>query len=89
MPSDVNHNAHQGIPIDPQLYQTTNADPTVQPTEDNLTASPNQMAGNPDPPTPQAAATSTQGFLDDSSSPLSEPDWSLLNDEAYDAYLQT
>jgi hypothetical protein len=91
MPSNVNHNVNQGIPINPKLYQTTDTDPAAQPTEDNLSGSPGQVAGNPDPQTPQAAATSTQGqgLLDDSSSPLSEPDWSLLNDEAYDAYLQT
>jgi hypothetical protein len=92
MQSNINHNAHQSIPIDPQLFQDTNTDPIVQPivqsTEDNTIHSRDQVASKPVPQTPQAPAAPTQGFLDDSSSPLSEPDWSLFNEDAYDAYLQ-
>lgn len=81
---DTGLQADQSIPIDPQLYGDPSASIIGQSTEESPIDPGVQMAGQSSTQLPQTGATSTQGILDDSSSPLSEPDWSLLlNDDAF------
>ena len=82
-PSHMTPSAHQSIPIDPQLYQDSSTSHIVQTTEDNVNIPGGEPTDTPGPQLPQAATVPAQGLSDDSSSTLSEPDWSLLNDEAF------
>ena len=75
--------ADQSIPIDPQLYEDSSVSLYVQPTEANLIDPSTQVTEQSGTHPPQSSATTAHGFLDDSSSPLSEPDWSLLNNDAF------
>ena len=80
--SNTEFQTDQSIPIDPRLSGDSSASIVAQLTETNPTGLSVQMTEQLTQP-PQAPATPARGFLDDSSSPLSEPDWSLLNDDAF------
>ena len=80
---DTNLQAYQSIPIDPQLYEDSSAYATVQSTEESPIDPSTQFTEQSGTQLLQAPATPARGFLDDSDSPLSEPDWSLLNDDAF------
>ena len=80
---NTNLQADQSFPIDPQLYENSSVSTYVQPTEANLIDPSARVTDQSGTQSPQAPATPARGFLDDSSSPLSEPDWSLLNDDAF------
>ena len=77
-----NFQADQSVPIDPQLYENSSAS-IVYSTEDSPVDPSAPITEQSGAQPPQAAAASNQGILDDSSSPLSEPDWSLLNDDMF------
>jgi len=80
---DTSLQAGQSIPIDPQLYEDYSAPDIVQSTEESPVdpSAPSTEQSSTQPL--QVPATPALGFLDGSSSPLSEPDWSLLNDDAF------
>ena len=80
---NTNLQADQSFPIDPQLYENSSVSTYVQSTEANLIDPSAQITDQSGTQPSQAPATPARGFLDDSSSPLSEPDWSLLNDDAF------
>ncbi|GAB7335214.1 hypothetical protein MBLNU13_g07634t1 [Cladosporium sp. NU13] len=75
--------ADQSIPVDPQLHEDSSASTYVQPTEANLVDPSAQITEQSGTHPPHAPTTPARGFLNDSSSPLSEPDWSLVNDDAF------
>lgn len=79
----TNLQADQSFPIDPQLYKNSSVSTYVQSTKTNLIDPSAQITEQSGTQPSQAPATPARGFLDDSSSPLSEPDWSLLNDDAF------
>lgn len=80
---DTNFQAEQSIPIDPQLYEDYSASNIVQSTEESPVDPSSHTTEHSGTQPLQAPATPALGFLDDSSSTLSEPDWSLLNDDAF------
>lgn len=81
-PSDVYLYAHVNIPVDPQLYENTNVSLVEKLTEDNLIHHGDAATEQAGAELPQAASTATQD-PNDTSSPLSEPDWSFLNEDMF------
>lgn len=79
----TNLQADQSIPIDPQLYEDSSASAIVQSPEKIPIDPSAQFTEQQGTQLLQAPATPARGFLDDSDSSLSEPDWSLLNDDAF------
>jgi hypothetical protein len=75
--------APQSVSIDPRLYEDSSTSIIVQSTGETLIDPSTQMTEHSGTQPPQAATAPLHNFLDDSSSPLSEPDWSLLNDDAF------
>lgn len=75
--------APQSVSIDPRLYEDSSTSIIVQSTGETSIDPSTQMTEHSGTQPPQAATAPLHNFLDDSSSPLSEPDWSLLNDDAF------
>jgi hypothetical protein len=75
--------AYQSVPIDPRLYEDSGASSIVQSTGESPIDLSTQVTEHSDSQPQQSATAPFHNFLDDSSSPLSEPDWSLLNDDAF------
>jgi hypothetical protein len=75
--------ANQSVPIDPRLYQDSGAPNIAQSPRESPIDPGTQVTEYSGSQLQQAATAPTHNFLDDSSSPLSEPDWSLLNDDAF------
>jgi hypothetical protein len=78
-------NASQETPIDPQLTEGTTSFSNDQNIRNSLADPGSQIAGQAYTTMPEETATTTENFgtlaNEASDSSLSEPDWSLLNDE--------
>jgi hypothetical protein len=86
-PHHVDPELPQHIPVDPQLYEGTTSFPNNQITENSFADHGSQTAGQAFTALPGETGTTTENLHtpanEASDSSLSEPDWSILNDDAF------
>jgi hypothetical protein len=86
-PHHVDPELPQHIPVDPQLYEGTTSFPNNQITENSFADHGSQIDGQTYTALPGEIGTATENLHtpanEASDSSLSEPDWSILNDDAF------